>query len=88
MPARCPVLYRLLSAKQWRVAKLVDFSATGLRMECDDNLVTGTLVAIQIKPGSNKIIPAITAQGEVVRCEANAQSVFEVSCKLSKISAA
>lgn len=87
MAARCPVLYREINAKQWHVAKLVDFSATGLRMECDDNLGAGTLLAIQIKPGSNKVIPALTARGEVVRSEINAQSVIEVSCKLTKISA-
>ena len=82
---RCPVLYRVHSAKRWQVAKLVDFSATGLRMECDENLPAGIAIALQIKPGSNKTVPALSAQGEVVRSQPNDALVFEVSCKLTKV---
>jgi hypothetical protein len=85
VPAHCPVLYRTETGKQWYVAKLVDFSATGLRMECDENLAAGSRLALQIKPGSDKIIPAISAHGEVVRCGVNKNAVYEISCKLIKV---
>ena len=81
----CPVLYRLPDAKRWQVARLVDFSATGVRMECDDNLSINSEIAIQIKPGSKKTVPALSVTGVVVRSELNAQQRFEVSCKVIKV---
>jgi hypothetical protein len=85
MKVQCPVLYLVEPAKRWQVAKLVDYSATGLRMECDENLAEGTKIAVAIKPGGNKLIPPISGEGTVVRCAANAQARFEVSCKLTKV---
>lgn len=81
----CPVLYRLSAAKRWQVAHLVDFSATGIRMVCDDNLTIDSEIAIQIKPGSKKTVPALAATGIVVRSELNAEQRFEVSCKVIKV---
>lgn len=81
----CPVLYRLSTAKRWQVARLVDFSATGVRMVCDDNLAIDSEIAIQIKPGSQKTVPALAATGIVVRSELNAEQRFEVSCKVIKV---
>jgi hypothetical protein len=81
----CPVLYRLTSSQRWQVAKMVDFSATGIRMVCDENLAIDATVGIQIKPGSQKTVPALAATGIVVRCEVNAEQRFEVSCKITKV---
>lgn len=81
----CPVLYRLSAAKRWQVARLVDFSATGVRMVCDDNLTINSEIAIQIKPGSQKTVPALSATGVVVRSNINAEQRFEVSCKVIKV---
>jgi hypothetical protein len=81
----CPVLYRLSAAKRWQVARLVDFSATGVRMVCDDNLTINSEIAIQIKPGSQKTVPALAVTGVVVRSAANAEQRFEISCKVIKV---
>lgn len=81
----CPVLYRQSANKRWQVARLVDFSATGVCMICDENLPEQAEVSIQIKPGSQKTVPAISASGIVVRCQANAEQRFEVSCKILKV---
>lgn len=81
----CPVLYRLSAAKRWQVARLVDFSATGVRMVCDDNLTINSELAIQIKPGSKKTVPELSVTGVVVRSELNAEQRFEVSCKVIKV---
>ena len=82
---QCQVLYRTPDSKGWSVARLVDFSAIGMRIECDELLVPGTPVAIQIKPGDDKVIPAILAKGCVVRCEPNIDLRYEISCKLTKV---
>ena len=81
----CPVLYLLPAAKRWQVAKLTDFSATGISMICDDRLDVGTDIEIQIKPGSKKTVPAVSATGNVVRCETNNEQRYVVSCKLTKV---
>ena len=81
----CPVLYLMPPAKRWHVAKLVDFSATGLCMVCDDNLRVGDAISLQIKPGSQKTVPALSATGLVVRSEINTEQQFVISCKLTKV---
>ncbi|VAW96755.1 hypothetical protein MNBD_GAMMA19-1293 [hydrothermal vent metagenome] len=81
----CPVLYLLPFAKRWQVAKLVDFSATGISMVCDEQLNVGTEVSLQIKPGSQKIVPALSATGIVMRSEINDEHQYLISCKLTKV---
>lgn len=85
IPAQCPVLYRAAESKYWYEGKLVNFSATGVRIECDEMLLPGTPVFIEIRPGDDKVIPAVTGKGTVVRCEANAHLRYEVSCRLTKV---
>lgn len=81
----CPVLYRESSSKRWLVGRLVDFSATGVCMICDDNLPIDTDIEIQIKPGSQKTVPALSASGVVVRCLLTDDQQFEVSTKVIKV---
>lgn len=81
----CPVLYLPPSAKRWQVATLMDFSAIGICMVCDDRLDVGTEIEIQIKPGSQKTVPAVSATACVVRNETNNDQRFSVSCKLIKV---
>jgi len=83
--ASCPVLYQLRENSRWLVAKLEEYSATGIRMICDDNLSEGTEIAIEIKPGSQKTIPGITAQARVVRVAESDENQFRVSCKILKV---
>ncbi len=85
---QCQVLYRTPDSQAWNVARLVDFSAIGLRIECDELLLLETPLSIQIKPGEDKAIPAISAQGQVVRCEPNTDLRYEISCKLTKVNPA
>jgi hypothetical protein len=81
----CPVLYRESSSKRWQVGRLVDFSATGVCMICDDNLPIDSEISIQIKPGSQKTVPALSASGVVVRSVTTDEQRFEVSCKILKV---
>jgi hypothetical protein len=81
----CPVLYLPPNSKRWIVGKLMDFSATGICMVCDTRLDIGTEISLQIKPGSKKTVPAISAMGTVIRCEVNKEQRYVVSCKLTKV---
>lgn len=81
----CPVLYLLPLAKRWQVAQLTDFSAIGISMLCDDLIDIDSEISLQIKPGSQKTVPALSATGIVVRCETNNDQRYVVSCKLTKV---
>jgi len=81
----CPVLYLLPPARRWQVGRLVNFSATGISMVCDDKLSVGTEVSLQIKPGSQKVVPALSATGIVLRSEVNNEQQYVISCKLTKV---
>ncbi|MBL1277381.1 MAG: PilZ domain-containing protein [Ectothiorhodospiraceae bacterium] len=81
----CPVLYRVDPSQRQHVAKLVDFSATGIRIICDENIAPGRKMNIHIKSGSQKTVPELSISGVVLRCEENDDQKFEVSCKISKI---
>lgn len=81
----CPVLYRLDEGMRWQVARLLDFSATGICMICDDNLPINTNIDIQIKPGSQKTVPELSVSGFVVRSVTTDEQRFEISCKVLKV---
>lgn len=83
--ASCPVLYRLNTADSWQVAKMVDYSATGIRLDCDENLPVDTEIAIKIKPGSMKTIPELSVEGLVVHSDLNKEEHFTVSVKILKV---
>jgi hypothetical protein len=83
--ASCPVLYRLASTDRWQVAKMVDYSATGMRLGCDENLPVDTEIAIQVKPGSIKTIPKLSVEGLVVHSDLNKDEHFTVSVKVLKV---
>jgi c-di-GMP-binding flagellar brake protein YcgR len=85
LPANCPVLYRVKENQRWLVATLDEYSATGFSMVCEDNLKEGSEIAIQIKPGSRKTIPKLSAMGKVLRCEENDQHRYKISCKILKV---
>ncbi|WP_455198573.1 PilZ domain-containing protein [Kaarinaea lacus] len=83
--ANCPVLYQPMPNSRWIVARLLEYSATGISMVCDENLPEGKEIAIQIKPGSLKTIPQLSANAKVVRCAETSDSRFKVSCKILKV---
>jgi len=85
IPAQCPVRYRTPESQRWIEGKLVNYSATGLRIECDELLTPGTPIAVELRPGDDKTIPAVFGKGTVVRCEPNIELRYEVSCKLTQV---
>jgi hypothetical protein len=83
--ASCPVLYRLDFSDRWHVGKMVDYSAIGIRITCENNLPEGTKLAIQIKPGSIKTIPEYSAEGQVARSEVDGDQHYTISIKILKV---
>ncbi len=86
MHASCPVLYRIGKEKSWKVAKMVDMSATGIQFISSENPEISSSICIHVKPGSKKMIPEIIASGVVVRSENMGDDSYAVSCRLTEVS--
>jgi hypothetical protein len=84
--AMCPVLYRLGEDKSWKVARMYNFSATGIQFQCADEPALSTSVSIHVKPGSKKNIPELIAKGSVIRIDKLSEQEFLLSCQLTKVS--
>jgi hypothetical protein len=83
--ANCPVRYQLDSDDTWYEGTLIDYSAMGVQMICDDLIMKGTKVKIEVMPGSMKNIPAIKAEGVIIRHEIDENHHFHIGCQFSKI---
>ena len=81
----CPVLYRLDLKDRWQVAKMIDYSATGIKIDCDENIPVGTGISLQVKPGSVKTIPQYSAEGTVAHSDLNKDEHYTVSVKILKV---
>jgi hypothetical protein len=82
--AQCPIRYRGLQG-DWGEAELQDYSATGLRMMCEETLLQNTKLSLQLLPGEKTRIPRVTAEGVVVRCILGTDHRYEIACKLIKV---
>ena len=83
--ASCPIRYQTSDAAEWCEATLIDYSATGIRMLCDDLLLKGTKVKIEILPGSLQHIPQISAEGTVVRFSMDDECSFQIGCEFHTV---
>lgn len=81
----CPILYSVGNSQKWQVAVLSNMSATGLLMKTKEQLVDDIKITIMTKPGTNRLVPEITATGIVTRCVEKSDENFEVSCKLIEV---
>lgn len=84
--ANCPVRFQLDSEDTWQNAMLVDYSAMGIQMICDDLILKGTKLKIEVlPPGNKRNIPAIKADGVVIRHEIDGEHRFHIGCQFLKI---
>ena len=86
MQLTCPVLFRPTGEKTWKVGKIQNLSATGIQFISTDDIQPSTPIQIQVKPGSKKTIPEITASGKVVRSELLDGDGYIISCSLTQVS--
>lgn len=83
--ASCPVRYARRLEGSWDKAELCDYSATGLRMVCDNTLLQDTKINVELIPERMKRIPKIVAEAVVVRCGLRDDHRYEIACKLTKV---
>ena len=83
--ANCPVRYQTDITNEWQEATLLDYSATGICIECDDLLLKGTKIKIELLPGSLQKIPQISAEGVVVRFSMDEECSFQIACEFHTV---
>ena len=83
--ATCPVMHRASESERWSVGLLINFSATGMLFHSTRALQTNSNISVRLERGRNKVIPALSGSGKVIRCTKMANNKYEVACKLSRI---
>jgi len=83
--ASCPIRYQSDSDNEWQNATMLDYSATGIRMLCDDLLLKGTKIRIEVLPGSLQHIPQISVEGIVVRFAMDDECSFQIGCEFVSV---
>jgi len=83
--ASCPVRYAQRLGNNWDNAELCDYSATGLRMVCDNTLLQDTKINVELVPEKMMRVPKIVAEAVVVRCGLRDDHRYEIACKLTKV---
>ena len=85
MVASCPVRYTRQIEGNWDSAELCDYSATGLRMVCDNTVLQDTKINVELIPDKMNRVPKIVAEAVVVRCGLRDDHRYEIACKLTKV---
>ncbi|MDT8383096.1 MAG: hypothetical protein RRB22_01630 [Gammaproteobacteria bacterium] len=91
--ASCPVRYahrpglahEHFAEGHWENADLCDYSATGVRMVCDNTLLQDTKINLELLPGTMRRVPRIVAEAVVVRCGLRDDHRYEIACKLTRV---
>ena len=63
----------------------MDYSATGIRMLCDDLLLKQTKLKIELLPGSLQHIPQLSAEAVVVRFSMDDECSFQIGCEFVSV---
>ena len=82
--ADCPVRYQLETEDTWHEAILIDYSATGVRIKCEELIFKGTKIRIEVEPGCAKNVPAFSAEGIAVRFSLDEDHNFHIGCEFNK----
>lgn len=82
--ADCPARYQLESEDTWHDAMLIDYSATGVLMKCEELIFKGSKIRIEILPGCAKKVPPFKAELVVVRFALDEDHNFHIGCKFHK----
>ena len=79
--ASCPVRYSVGDSGVWEDAMLLDYSATGIRFLCDDLLLKGTEIKIEILPEVHQHIPRMSVECVVIRFSMDDTCSFQIGCE-------
>jgi len=80
--ADCPARYTVGDSGVWKDAILWDYSATGIRLRCDDLLLKGTKIKIEVLPEAQHHIPLMSVECVVVRIAMDDTCSFEIGCEV------
>ena len=78
----CPVRYTVGDSGVWVDAMLLDYSATGIRLLCDDLLLKGTKIKIEVLAEVNHHIPRMSVECVVVRFAMDDTCSFQIGCEI------
>lgn len=81
---QCPILYRYSDKKAWKVGKMLNLSATGMQLITNEDPEKKKTIHLHVKPGSQKVIPEITATGEIIRIN-DVGDKFILACRLTNM---
>lgn len=82
--ANCPVRYKIGLEETWHEATLLDYSATGARIQSEELILKGTRVFIEVLPGQSKNVPSFAAEAIAIRFSLDNEHRFEIGCKFHK----
>lgn len=82
--ANCPVRYKIGPEKTWQEAILIEYSATGARIQCEELILKGTRMFLEVLPGLTKNIPPFTAEAVAIRFALDDEHRFQVGCEFHK----
>lgn len=83
---QCALLWKRPEMDYGEGGVLMDYSATGLRMRCDEPLLPDTSLHVEIPSCSHRMVPAIEADAMVVRCEPTLDGDYLIACRMTRIS--
>lgn len=81
MSVDCPVAFKVIGSEQVMNGKVVDLSATGLRIIADVSLDTGDEIEVNVKP-EKTWVPPLYAIAQVLRVDHLDTGKFEIGCKI------
>ena len=79
--ASCPIRYTVGDSDVWEDAMLFDYSATGIRLICDDLLLRGTKIKIEVLPKTHQHIPQLPVECVVNRFALDDTCSFQIGCE-------
>ena len=82
--ASCPVRYQIESEDTWHEATLMDYSATGVSIRCDELILKGSSIKIEVLPGCTNNIPKFSAVGVAVRFSLDEHHRFLIGCEFEQ----
>ena len=82
--AKCPVRYKVVYEENWHEGILLDYSATGARIQSEELILKGTHVIVEVIQGTSKNVPLFSVEAIVVRFSLNDEHQFEIGCEFLK----
>jgi hypothetical protein len=79
--ANCPARYTVGDSGEWVDAILLDYSATGIRLLCDDLLLKGVTFKIEVLPEAHQNVPRMIVECVVMRFALDDTGSFQIGCE-------